>query len=112
MGMNDNIAHDAIQRLLNLELADESAAPWSTELFRVLVQHPPFKHALIHRFAGLLNTRFSTDKVLSMIDQKQQTIAPEIEEHLARWRRPESVNAWYANIETIRAFATFRSNMH
>lgn len=27
MGMNNDIAHDAIQRLLSLELADDSAAP-------------------------------------------------------------------------------------
>jgi hypothetical protein len=111
MGMNDDITHNSIRRITDLDFADGSAAPWSTELFRAFITNDNFKHALINRFAGLLNTRFSSDHVLSAIEAKQNELEAEIEEHIARWRRPESIEAWHGNLNVIRKFAMERPNI-
>ncbi len=111
MGMNGDIHHNAIRRLLDLDFADGSAAPWSTELFRTLVRSEDFRHSLLNRFAGLLNTRFATDNVLKVIEEKQSLIVNEIEEHLNRWRRPASLNEWHENIKVLHEFAMERPSI-
>jgi hypothetical protein len=107
-GMNDDITHNSIRRIIDVNFADGSAAPWSTELFRALITNETFKHALINRFAGLLNTSFSTGHVMSKLAEKQNELAPEIEEHIGRWRRPWSIDAWNENLDVIRIFAKER----
>ncbi len=41
---------------------------WSTDLFRILLENESFRHQLINRVAGLLNTAFQIERVTEVID--------------------------------------------
>jgi len=60
--------------------------PWSTELFRELLESPTFRNEFIRRFADLLNITFRSDRVVSQINAKKSAIEPEMPAHIARWK--------------------------
>ncbi len=77
-------------------------------LLDALVANAAFRKAFVNRFADLLNTVFRPAWVLPRIDEMAAVIAPEIEEHVARWSQQESVDAWVQEVETMRNFARER----
>ena len=80
--------------------------PWSTALFRNLMENVNFKHRFINRFADELNTRFLPDRVIEHIDTLQAVISSEIPRHFQRWGG--DINAWQNNVNTMRNFAQDR----
>lgn len=84
---------------------------WSTFVFRKLLENDTFKHTFINRFADLLNTSFQPAYVLSKIDAAQSVLAPEVEEHIARWSTHSSVADWEQKVDAMRFFATQRPAM-
>jgi len=83
--------------------------PWSTLMFRKLLDNPDFKNEFIQRFAAHLNTTFEPNHILAVIDSMAQNIASEIPRHKERW--PQSVsfgNSWQELIDIMRNFATDR----
>ncbi len=82
--------------------------PWSTLLFRRLLENESFRIEFINRFADQLNSAFHPDRVIAMIDEMANHIQPEIEEHTLRWGRPGSENAWRNEVNVIRNYAQAR----
>ncbi|MBK9291971.1 MAG: CotH kinase family protein [Bacteroidetes bacterium] len=82
--------------------------PWSTMIFRRLVQNEEFKNQFIHRFCDLLNTDLSEASVERQLDSLQALLSPYMQEHVNRWRRPGSLNEWNNNIQVMRNFARQR----
>ncbi len=83
--------------------------PWSTLLFRTLLENPTFQDEFIQRFAVHINTTFHPDLVLATIDSLRTAIAHEIPRHKARW--PESMSlgtSWDALVEVMTEFAQKR----
>ena len=84
--------------------------PWSTLLFRKLLENDNFKNEFIQRFAVYMKTTFDSTKVINIIDSLQANIATEIPRHKNRW--PESMSfedgLWSTNVETMRTFARKR----
>jgi len=80
--------------------------PWSTEVFRGLVQNEDFRIKLVNRFADFMNSRFRTENILSIIDNKIDELQPEIERHFERWNG--DMTNWIGNINRIRTFADLR----
>lgn len=81
--------------------------PWSTELFRLLMQHSIFKERFISRFADHLNTTLSENRVLKDLDSFFNLYQVEIIEHIERWSEP-SITHWENEVQVMRSFAELR----
>lgn len=77
-------------------------------LFNSLQQNKNFRNQFTTRFQHLLNSVFSTPELLSRIDQMQATLAPEMQEHIERWRSIGSYRQWLNNVDVLRDFARKR----
>lgn len=83
--------------------------PWSTLMFRKLLDNPDFKNEFIQRFAAHVNTTFETNHVLAVIDSMANDIASEIPRHKDRW--PQSISygpTWQYLVDIMRDFAVQR----
>lgn len=84
--------------------------PWSTYLFRRLLENDRFKHAFLQRLAAHASTTFAPDRVLPIIDSLQAQIASEIPRHKARWPQSMSLGgSWPELVEIMRTFARNRA---
>lgn len=95
--------------------------PWSTLLFRKLLENETFRNEFIQRYAWHMNTTFLPSRIIHFIDSMKENIAPEIPRHIERWGgqmvpypeswiRPtfNSIDEWEENIERMRRFARRR----
>jgi uncharacterized repeat protein (TIGR02543 family) len=82
--------------------------PWSTLILRKLLANQDYKHYFINRFCDLLNTNFSEEHVVFVIDSITSLLQPEMQEHINRWRRPVSMSSWLQEVQSIRNFALER----
>ncbi len=81
--------------------------PWSTFLFRKLLENETFKHRFINRYADVLNTTFLPENVISHIDSLYNTIEPEMQRNFEKWWAPD-LGYWNQNIQNMIGFATNR----
>lgn len=81
--------------------------PWSTLLFRRLLENTGFRNQFVNRFADLLNSTFLPDRVIRAIDRKSGVISEEMTRHLQRWNGGTSGN-WLTNVQVMRNFASGR----
>ena len=82
--------------------------PWSTFIFRKLLENYEFQLKFINRFADLLNTQFDEDHVVTHINEGQATIRHEIVEHMRRWNVPFYMEYWEGKVNDMRTFARER----
>jgi hypothetical protein len=95
--------------------------PWSTLLFRKLLENAKFKNDFIQRYAWHMNTTFSESRIHHYIDSMKLNIAAEIPRHIERWGgqtvpNPESwigptfnsVEEWQYHIDRMKTFASER----
>lgn len=80
--------------------------PWSTFLFRSLLENEEFQRQFVTRFADHLNTTFHPSRVERKIEELYQHLLPEIGRHLQRWRLSEE--EWKAQVNVLRTFANER----
>ncbi|KAA3661033.1 MAG: T9SS C-terminal target domain-containing protein, partial [Calditrichaeota bacterium] len=82
---------------------------WSTLLFRRLLENETFRSEFIQRFAVYLETTFTLDRTLALIDSFQTVLAPEVPRHKQKWPQSMSFgNTWEAQIDIMREFAAKR----
>jgi hypothetical protein len=89
---------------------------WATLIFRKLLENDEFKTKFIQKFASYLNTIFQPDTVLAVINQLQNTIAPEMPRHISRWRNGDwwygypipDYSTWLQNVNVMKNFARNR----
>ncbi len=80
-----------------------------TVLFRLLIGNSEFRRQFINRFADHLNTSFTPQRVISIIDAMQAAINPEMPEHILRWHiMGNSMDVWEKNVDVMRSFARQR----
>ena len=94
--------------------------PWSTLLFRNLLDNQSFQNEFIQRSAVLMNTLFNDQNMLEIIDSLKSKIELEIPRHIERWNNEtdfwgnnlsiSSMADWYDEIGVINEFAENRSN--
>ncbi len=82
--------------------------PWSTMLFRSLIDNQAFEDEFVQRFAAYFNTIFASDHVVAHIDAVQDIIAPEMPNHIGRWGQPDTMAEWQENVDVLRQFAEQR----
>lgn len=80
--------------------------PWSTFLLRKLLENADFRQAFVNRFADHLNTCFSSERAVALVDSFYQMYLPEIPRHLGRWNL--SHNTWEEEVAIVRNFARER----
>lgn len=99
--------------------------PWSTYLFRSLLENETFRHEFTQRFALYANTHFSRDRIHTFIDEMEAVLAPEIPRHIERWggqvtNLPDntwvtpifnSVEKWEQNVQVMRDFTDIRHEL-
>ena len=81
--------------------------PWSTLVFRRLVQNTAFKRKFVNRFADMLNTTFVSKNVIAKIDSIAAIIQPEIQQNYIKWNNP-SPQWWETSVQNMRNFAQYR----
>ena len=82
--------------------------PTTTYLLRTLMLNDSFRRDFINRFSDLLNTTYQPAHVIDRINQMAAVIAPEMPEHVRRWRAPGSLTEWNNNVQALRDFALNR----
>lgn len=67
-----------------------------------LMQNPDFEERFINRYANFLNTIFTTENLLKILDENIAIVEPEMERQIARWGKPVSMAGWRNNVATLR----------
>lgn len=83
--------------------------PWSTLLFRSLLENQQFQHQFIQRIASHTNITFDSTYVHHVIDSLQTQIASEIPRHKERWTESIGFNTpWPVHLERLIEFPVER----
>ncbi|MBM7560188.1 CotH kinase family protein [Marinitoga litoralis] len=82
---------------------------WSTEMLKNLLDNEEFKIQFINTFMDLLNTTFSLDNTLPLVDYFINLYKNEMSEHINRWNFPESYEYWLDGAEYMKTFFEERS---
>lgn len=80
--------------------------PWSTFLFRKLIENTSFKNDFINNFADNLNTIFQPNILEDHLSDMKLVIEPEIANHLSRWHG--DMGYWGNRISVMKSFARTR----
>jgi CotH kinase protein/Lamin Tail Domain/Chitobiase/beta-hexosaminidase C-terminal domain/Secretion system C-terminal sorting domain/Divergent InlB B-repeat domain len=87
--------------------------PWSTFLFRKLMENYQFEIDFVNRFADCLNSIFLADRAIGTINDIEAQILQDIPAHIARWNGNygsiESVAQWNYYVQVLRDFAANRA---
>lgn len=78
--------------------------PWSTLLFRRLMENETFQKRFINTFADELNTRFLATKVRATIDENREKMRKEMPAHIQKWGKT-SMTAWESKVNDMKTFA-------
>jgi len=89
-------------------------APWQDPEGHITVlnklrENPDFEQYYVSRYIDLLNTAFTKDYMISLLDSMAAIIAPEMTAHTARWGG--TVIKWQSNVQRIRDFITARNSI-
>ncbi len=77
-------------------------------IFSGLLKNKTFTDKFIATFQYRLNNNFKTEAVIAKINTFETTFAPEIREHIDRWRVIGSESKWKNFVQELRDFATKR----
>ena len=77
-------------------------------ILRRLKLNPTFRAQFGQRFAAHLNTTYQTDRVIDVIDDMAGAIAPQMPNHIARWKQPKSLTFWQSEVGRLRTYAQLR----
>jgi hypothetical protein len=81
---------------------------FSTLILRNLLSNESYRNYFINRFADLLNTTFLPERTTAIINHMKSVIEPEMEEHIARWSVPESMDTWDQEVQIMINFLNRR----
>lgn len=119
-GFNLNIHNSNEYKINSLEWATRTIDPSepnytildnSTLILRKLLENEEYKNYFLNRFADLLNTTLSTDRIILKLHEFKDVYSPEIEENSIRWSNfSPNLNTWESNIDVMLTFAMNRSS--
>ena len=81
--------------------------PWTTFLFRKLLENSNYQKRFINIFCYRFNTIFTSENMVNRLDSIATNIEDIIPVHQNKW--PESANNWDYHVQIVRDFAQFRS---
>lgn len=97
----DSIQHAAAAN--GVEFSNNTNA---TLFFRRLLENNRFRQSFVNRLSDHLNATFQTGRVLAELSNTVARLAPEMPEHVNRWRQPFS---WSNDVARIASYATQRT---
>lgn len=97
-------------------LEHASRKHFSTTLFRGVLENEIFSNQFINRFADLLNTTFTYERIHPIVVEHKNSAQPFVQELLNRWKGKESMNRFDKYFSRILMFvknrpATLRSHI-
>ena len=98
--------HNTLQFALQANGPGWPNPPWSTFLFRSLMENQDFQTQFINHFCFYLNTRFKPDYVNEHISNTVSHISPEMPRHIQKWGG--NMTQWYQNANSIIQFGDYR----
>ena len=104
MGLGYNV--NTLQFAVEENGPDWPNPPWSTFLFRKLLENNNYQERFINIFCDRFNTIFSSDQMTNKLDSMVAEIENIIPVHQNKW--PESAVDWEYHIQVIRNFAQYR----
>jgi len=84
---------------------------FSTAIARALMKNDRIKDRFIERYAELMQTVLSPDRLIPLLDAHVALIESEMPAQVARWGMPSSVARWENEVEIIRNFLTVRGDV-
>ncbi|MBT4482640.1 MAG: T9SS type A sorting domain-containing protein, partial [Candidatus Latescibacteria bacterium] len=88
--------------------------PWTTFIFRKLLENQSFRNDFINRFADCFNTFLQNHIVMQKIHEVKSVIEPEMQDHIAKWgnsnKAIKSVNDWYNSVKLVEEFGETRAD--
>jgi len=81
--------------------------PWSTFMFRKLMENETFKKQFVNTFADELNSRFLAPKVRAAIETNEAIVSNEMSRHINKWGNT-SMPAWRNKVNNMKSFASQR----
>ena len=105
-GLVEWYGHNTLQFALEANGPGWPNPPWSTLLFRSLMENDEFQNKFINHFCYYLSTRFEPDNVNSHIANIVNNILPEMPRHIQKWGG--NMTQWYQNANSIIQFADYR----
>lgn len=114
--------HNTLEHATALNSTQWMNPPWSTFLFRKLLESTEFRNEFIQRSCAHINSTFNYERFSGYIAGYKYTIENEINSHIARWSegcdfsKPEMADGcvfsskanWNDNVERVRRFAENR----
>ena len=67
-----------------------------------LKKNAAWRQRFVERYAQVLCTDFSEERLLGLLDSMADELRPEMAEHTALWQMPDSLSAWEKNIQQMR----------
>lgn len=80
--------------------------PWSTLLFRRLLENESFRQVFVNRFADYLNTSLCEENIFQRVTDIADSFRPEMPAHADRWDR--SISEWEEHVTRLETFALRR----
>ncbi len=73
-----------------------------TEMLQALLENQDFHDLYVNRYADLLNTYFTCDSMIGILDELLARIEPEMPRHIQRWGG--SMAEWQQNVQDLKDF--------
>ena len=102
----DSYSHNTLEFATEPDGQGWPNPPWSTFLLRSLLENKDFTRQFIKRFADHLNTTFSVDRIVSILQKFDALFGPEIDRQRNRW--PGSVGRYHSSLQRMYRFADRR----
>lgn len=90
----------------NPEALPDPGGQGHVPILNALMASPIFKQYYITRYADLMNTTFSCDSMIALLDSMIAEITPEMPQQIQRWGG--SLSEWQTNVNTLRTFIQTR----
>ena len=78
------------------------------DLYAHLRDNAAWCDRFVHRYAELLTTEFSVERLQSLLDEMAATLRPEMAQHIALYGKPASMEEWEGYIASMRAEIALR----
>lgn len=78
------------------------------ELFNACMASAILRALFIENVERLIADRFSDERTIPALDRLISTMEPEMPRHIARWRKPNNMNAWRSEVDQVRRYLRAR----
>ncbi len=86
----DGVKYDSMGHVVNMDL------------YASLRRNPAWCDRFVHRYAKLLQTDFTVERLQTLLDRVAAALRPEMERHIALYRAPSSVETWEKYVASMR----------